>query len=343
MENGNNIVGKSRVEEISIWGKSTVELVTEVAAVSRLKTESKFPENRFVKLAEEGALYTPSRPFEFAPCVVDAHIYKDMVKLDPVGTAPMKSKNMDLTKFLTEIARFSWMELRDDGETHRVYTNARTLAKAGYSFDEIPVPDTEENLESCYYQNFKIMRITCPYFVWAQLMTHTGLSKISQSDRVCGSNEYFLPFRLYSSYRIDKKGLDLGEFENEDEFNQAFLDWMLNKASQEEVQAYLKNQVYPREIWSRAPYYFKMKTFIMGGWRNDPHAWDNLFLERNCYPRWWNNWTQEETKSVVQEIEELVMDDYDIVQDGNRREQGYNASSPDYCPPLHDPNFRVIK
>lgn len=292
-------VGKCRVEEIK-YSTDWKKLASEIAAVSRNKNESKNPEKRFDSLIKEAALSTPSRAFEFLPVILKAHVFKGYVQLEPLRYGHShypKSVNIDLNVFLSKIARFSYVEIDENQSEYLVYTNARTLLKAGYHFEDIPV------YSQSYVDDYRIVRITCPYFVWAQLMTHTALSKISQSDRVSGTDEYWLPDDILDKYH----SLHDVRIKTEEEFKQSLLDIILTEAPQEMVQNEFRKMGYPREIWSRAPYYFKMKTFIMGGWRNDPHTWDNLFLERGVYPdRWKKTWVQKETKEVATMIEKIV-------------------------------------
>lgn len=317
MEQENNYtVGKCRVEEIRYVGRSWVDIVTEIAAVSRNKSESKNPEKRFDSLIKEAALNTPSRAFEFLPTILKANVYKGIVILEPLRdeslTHQPKSKSLDLNVFLTKIARFSYVTIDSNQSEYLVYSNARTLFKAGYNYEDIPSLPTWE------VDNYKAVRITCPYFVWAQLMTHTALSKISQSDRVSGSDEYWMPDdivrKFYSLNNVQVKDVEwLVKFanyfqnESEEDFKLGLLGGILTTIPQDRTQRLFKDMGYPREIWSRAPYYFKMKTFIMGGWRNDPHTWDNLFLERGVYPdRWKKTWVQKETQEVAKMIEKIV-------------------------------------
>lgn len=310
------VVGECRVEGIQYNGRNWVDIATEIAAVSRNKSESKNPERRFDSLIKEAALSTPSRAFEFLPTILKANIYKGMVILDPIRDESLmhqpKSKTLDLNVFLTKIARFSYTTIDSNQSEYLVHTNARTLLKAGYNYEDIPSIPTWE------VDNYKAVRITCPYFIWAQLMTHTALSKISQSDRVSGTDEYWLPDDIINKfYSLDNKQIEDVEWlikfgnyfqnETEEDFRLGLLGGILATIPQERVQQLFKDMGYPREIWSRAPYYFKMKTFIMGGWRNDPHAWDNLFLERGVFPdRWKKTWVQKETQEVAMMIEKIV-------------------------------------
>jgi hypothetical protein len=89
---------------------------------------------------------------------------------------------------------------------------------------------------------------------------------------------------------------------------EGFASYMINSASQRDVQMLLKALGYKREIWSRAPYYFKMKEFVITGWVSDDMAWPHFLRERNAYandggPK---NWTQKETMEYAVAIRELL-------------------------------------
>lgn len=85
-----------------------------------------------------------------------------------------------------------------------------------------------------------------------------------------------------------------------------FYHRMLTCWSQTEVQTILQQLDYKREIWSRAPYYFKYKKCVVTGWRNDPNTWEHAFLERSVQPDDWKNWTQSETKAVVEIVKKTI-------------------------------------
>lgn len=312
-------VGACRVEPIEYFRRTWEDIATEVAAVSRNKTESKNKEVRFKSLMKEAALGTPSRAFEFLPTMLKATIFKGYVSLEPVRFEEIrdypKSVNIDLNVFLTKIARFSYLEMGKNQQEYIVYTNARTLLKAGYKYEDIPT------IPCSAVYDYKAVRVTCPYFVWAQLMTHTALSKISQSDRVTSTDEYWLPEDIlqrmvsegdvYYPIRKNEKFMEIFEERYNGkrvmDVKNALLHVLLNDLSQNEVQEFFKSLGYKREIYSRAIYYFKMKTFVIGGWDTDPHTWDNLFLERGVFPDRWNKtWVQQETKEVAEAIYKAI-------------------------------------
>lgn len=169
--------------------------------------------------------------------------------------------------------------------------------------------------------HFKAIRVKSPMFVWSQLMTHTSLSKESQSDRVTKQLDYWLPSDIFD--RIEEF-----DYSKEDEYiNRIITDikiklvdvkdynkdkkhmllFMFNNIySQNTVQDILRVLGYKREIYSRAPYYFKYKELIMTGWLNDEKTWLHLFRERNASQDEWKNWTQQETEKTVKAIKKVI-------------------------------------
>ena len=313
MEN-NPVYSKCNVEEIKIEGRDVKEVITSIAAISRGKDKSNNVEVRWNALLKEAAMGTAGRPLEYYPVIFEVVFYSHMVNVIPYGILDdrYKIKNMDTLDFINKISRYSYLS-RLGNDRYLLCTNYRTMLNAGWKVEEIPpLP------EGWYKDGFKIVKIRCPFFIWAQLMTHTRLSKISQSDRVSGSDEYWLPDDVFE--RIDKRHNEIEKLEdNTKAYNRvifhveknnfdSLVDALVNKVSQSDAQEFFKELGYPREIWSRAPYYFKMKTFIMGGWTHDPAVWKNLFLERGVYPdEWSKTWVQKETKELCKKIEKIVM------------------------------------
>ena len=178
----------------------------------------------------------------------------------------------------------------------------------------------------CYVDNrysmFKAIKLKIPMMCWAQWpMTHTQLSKESQSDRVSEGNGYWLPDGIIEKINntteedIDKinfpqEFIDLQAITSSDtpaaSKTEFILNTFLNGLPQEAVQQILKAAGYKREIWSRAPYYFKYKECVVTGWYNDPTTWEHSFLERSVEPNSWKNWTQKETKEVLQAVRTII-------------------------------------
>lgn len=209
-----------------------------------------------------------------------------------------------------------------EGVTVLVF-KVKDLLTSGYTEDAI-IDDF--NKGNCYvdnrYSNFKAIKLKIPMFVWQQWpMTHTALSKESQSDRVSEGNGYWLPEGIidrinnakqedidkinYSQEFIDLQTITSSDLPTANK-TEYILNTFLYVVPQECVQQILKAAGYKREIWSRAPYYFKYKECVVTGWYNDPTTWQHSFLERSAKPHMWKNWTQKETREVMEAVLEII-------------------------------------
>ncbi len=239
-----------------------------------------------------------------------------------------------IVSFSNMIARHSYIK----GDT--IYTNMRCLLNATIPYDSIPYNTPEE------LKDFKAIKANIAMFIWSQVPnTHTAISKEAQSDRVAENTKYWLPadFRqrvyMYSMLNdINNKSPEAKQMLLEEktilsrygtyssiifaklttellglrDFTQApYL--MVNgrvetglSPTQHDVQMYFKELGYHREIWSRAMYFFKYKEVVMTGWNNDPKVWEHLFLERSVRPEINKNWTQNETKTFVMCMDQII-------------------------------------
>lgn len=364
--------------ESNLNEENRVKWVTDLASISRGKYESKNPKVRYEHLMKEASITMrdtevekelergisknswsrwtnhngdlcwcivdehvkegrPSRPLEFLPVVFKIYYENDHVYLlDPsiqnlhtednqpvVGTL-----KVDPTFFNNEVAKHSYI-------SHGyLYTNMRTLINSGLNYEYIPYGDLP------LYRSFKAIRIKVPMFVFGQLMTHTMISKESQSDRVAESTEYWLPndfIERLIEYNINHPKIQanisnrnesydiltadtinailnlrmyaVGIKNNEttrQEVHDQLVKELLNRYSQNVVQNIFKFLEYKREIWSRAIYYFKYKEMILTGWNNDPKVWEHLLLEREVYPDIHKSWVQEETRKVCEAIAKVI-------------------------------------
>lgn len=286
--------------------------VTDCAAIARGKYESNNPASRYEKLHREAEAMQPSRPLEFLPVAIPEHHL--------TSNFDSKATHEEVYKFL----RFCHIS------NGIVYTNGRALIEVGIR-DPQPISDSS-------IERFAAFRAKVPMFSWAQIVTHTQLSTESQSDRMTGEHDYWLPEDLESRiFEMDGSLMPLNGFAGflrdiskirlipfrsllakkmnnvaKDRFPKTgseFKCWMLNNASQKEVQKFLKDSGYPREIYSRAPYYFKMKEFVITGWCNDDSAWPHFLRERGAYTKEEGikeNWTQPITKSFASAVRMLL-------------------------------------
>lgn len=182
------------------------------------------------------------------------------------------------------------------------------------------------------YEHFKAIKLNIPMFIWSQLVTHTKISKESQSDRLTENPDYWLPEDILERIVEYKGEAGIGDM-IKDHFDQnvvlghirklkmmveskkfshtrperlkMVVTYFTNHMTQQHVQMYLRELLYKREIWSRAPYYFRYKEVVFTGWSNDPSVWNHFFLERGATDVW-KNWVQPETKRVVEIIKQVI-------------------------------------
>jgi len=330
--------------EANLSEYTRVKFVTDLAAVSRGKDSAKNPEKRYKALLKEAAPQlsketyqgmvdyvndelsfkgSPSRPLEFLPIVFDVFLDMNEISLweanydngkDPIHT--FKS----LSKFNNELGKFSYLVPSEEDNLSRCYTNMRACINAGIPYEAIPYNTVDE------LKDFRALKANIPMFVWGQVPnTHTALSKEAQSDRVTENVNYWLPSDFM--HRVNnwleanpKMSLTEAEWHNKTDIQfsvtadfllhledrEDIVNYLLTNGSQTYNQNFFKALGYPKEIYSRAMYYFKYKEVVFTGWYNDPKVFQHLFIERNNEPTIWKNWTQKETKQFVSAIKEVV-------------------------------------
>lgn len=348
--------------------ENRMKSVTDIAAISRGKLGSTNPNLRFKHLLKEAAynysvdvlhecshdvlpevderlVNTAGRPLEFCPVVLtitNLDPYKQVYTLTSLNGDIIIDEIEDVDLF--QLLRFSYVD-----ENRIIYTNYRALYNflLGYFKKYGISKNPEDVIPFLTYENeakkYRVLRVKAPMFVWAHFMTHTQLSKISQSDRVAEQEDYWLPEDIHD--RIQELDISTLESMEDVHFAKTIKDFrsvymaafhsvpngfcgsglheedikrrlresfdiltshFLNLLSQDYVQSFLKLLGYKREIYSRAPYYFKYKEFVIGGWMNDPYAWGHLLLERDGYSEIRKSWTQKETKEFSIAIREIL-------------------------------------
>lgn len=338
--------------EANLNEENRIKFVTDLAAVSRGKNESKNPPARYKSLLKEaapqlgkdgnyGEVGSPSRPIEFLPVVLRYFIAGNMYNIcdTEYGKAEVGRviAIMSPEQFNNSLGQHSYLE------NGKIYTNMRAVLNAGISYEKVPY-NTEEDLSL-----FIALKAQIPFLVWAQVPnTHCGISKEAQSDRVAENNNYWLPsdfrekvYAYKQKHAFEFKDSVAQELLEKDgkrllgtypkSIYQKLVDEILGcsvkeqipyimvngnvstgcVASQGDVQEFFKELGYPREIYSRAMYYFKYKEVVMTGWYNDPKVWRHLFVERNANLSVWKNWTQEQTKQFVKAIRYIVEGEID--------------------------------
>lgn len=291
-----------------------INFVTELAAISRGKYESKNPKLRFEALMKETVNNGPSRPLEFLPVVVELKLEKiDGDCFPKLILEHIECLCKDIVRLSNNLLRYGYVkQFIDSGDKFEnrtfLFTNMRALLNFGILYNNIPYSG---DLKELYYKHFKVIRAKVPMFVWSQIMTHTQLSKVSQSDRVSKSTDYWLPCDLLSKIKnVDKNVLAKYKlFQNtfiDNITREMVLSEFLISLPQEQVQNFLKELGYQREIYSRAPYYFKYKEFIMSGWLCDTNGWLNMLTERDGIGTEERSWTQKETREFARAVAKIL-------------------------------------
>ena len=313
------------ISDVDIYESNTcesnrVKWVTDLAAISRGKYESKRPEARYRALMKEAALGTPSRPFEFLPVVLGVKftstgkiIIYDILKKDrmeAVFNDPIKE--MSFENFHNAFGGPMGFVVDE-----KLYTNMRACINAGILYNKIPYNTPEQIQEGKFFA----IRGKVPMFVWAQVPnTHIFLSKEAQSDRYAPKFDYWLPedfndklksychkYKNAKANKVTTEMLQIGPHtclmltmqKDEERVN-----FMLN-ISQSQITLLFSELGYKDEISSRALYYFKYKEFIVTGWGINPKVWEHLFNERNANKEVWKNGTQKETELLVNSIKKI--------------------------------------
>lgn len=323
--------------EANLNWENRYKFVSDLAAISRGKYESTNPEKRFKHLLKEAStdvnketisnsshmenlkndnrIKVASRPLEFLPVALT---------MDYADKHFISAAKEDYSKY--SFYRHCFVDKNDI-----IYTNFRHLynwlfkntnMSVGSILDIIPF-NTKDEL-----RNFKAIRLSTPMFVWAQLMTHTQISKESQSDRVSHNDKYWLPDDILDKILdiepeenkdtgdivdqdLDELQCHLFDLQKENEDIGLIRNYLVNVflfiLPQEKVQYILEKAGYNKEIYSRAPYYFKYKEMVMTGWANDPEVWGHLLLEREAYDNYHKSWVQKETSDIAKAIRDIIM------------------------------------
>ena len=263
-----------------------INFITSIAAISRGKDFSKNPKKRFEHLLKEGA---PNSIEE----TKEKKLYASRVlQFCPVYLKELTMKPNEFYFYHNNVLRFSYID------NTGIYTNFRALYNVGL---DIPFNTSEE------VKDFVVLKIKAPHFVFDQIYTHSMLSKVAVSERVVKEIDYWLPTdfmerfnKWYSrekdSYFKELYGLDYEEAKN----------WIFKNCSTEAFYNLMKNLMYPREIYQRFHYGLKYKEWFMAGWKNDSATWEHLCLQRSAFPQYYIDWTQEQTKLVVEGIKNLI-------------------------------------
>jgi len=318
-----------KYNEINTNKENRIKAVTAIAAISRGKDKSTNPEKRYQHLLKEAAPninfydlenasydkleHTAGRPLEFCPVVFDVDTITSF-KIDEEGN------NISPIDFCNNISKFGYIETSDDksSDMGKLYINVRALINAGIKEEYIPYNKPEE------LKDYFIAEIKAPYFVFAQLRTHGLLSQVAVSERVAKSEDVWLPEDIFD--RLAKDDIPVWDTiaklcASYDKENLTFhIDLAIKEKSYERliymfkvlpidaVQNILKDLGYKREIYQRWYNHMLYKTWIIGGYLNNPYQWGHFLLEREAYDNLLKSWVQPQTKEVAKAIRKLILE-----------------------------------
>ncbi len=321
-----NKVSTVKICESNLNEENRMKFVTDLAAISRGKTESNNPAKRYQSLLKEAAfnvtgdIANASRPLEFLPIVLQVNIDEFGANFTDRNGEPIWEMNAE--DFMNNVMPFSYIN------NDLLYTNMRALFNADMPYESIPYNTVDE------ISDFRAVKVKVPMFVFNHLITHTKLSKEARSERMVDLNtcDYWLPqgFRKrvydYISKFKDADGntdmfakgfnnIEMNFAERCLQYNNSedLIRFMLSgdmlgnfRMGQSNLMSFFKELGYPKEIYQRAMLEFRYKDMIITGWFNDPKTFNHLFLERNAKQDEWKNWTQNETSITVNAIKEIV-------------------------------------
>lgn len=116
----------------------------------------------FARLIKEGFGDTPSRMFEFIPCVLG------------MGDFMLSLNQAD--------QHFGFFSKTDEA----YYTNARELLSVGVSWNDV--------IRVVDFTHYRAIHVVAPYFLYGQASTHTQITSVSHSNRYTDSSlGYWMP------------------------------------------------------------------------------------------------------------------------------------------------------
>lgn len=157
----------------------------------------------------------------------------------------------------------------------KYYTNARELLNWGWSLKNV--------LKTVDFTHYKVFKCETPYFMYGQISTHTQLTTVSHSQR----------------YGICERG-----YWKPDEIKMTQKEWdaYVPTHSPIHLQSLMKDGygIVRKEIWDRGADMLQNRVFTIGGYTNNPNAWQHFIEQRT------DKHTQLETRKFAEEISKLL-------------------------------------
>ena len=160
------------------------------------------------------------------------------------------------------------------------YTTARELLNWGWGMNEV--------LKCVDFTNYKVFKCVTPYFIYGQISTHTQLTTVSHSQRYAECDRgYWLPESVIDYF----SGIQESQI-------QGWWTAFINNKSPKELKAFMRDVCKePRkEVWDRGADMLQNRVFVIGGYTNNPNAWEHFVKQRT------DKHTQIETREFVKQL-----------------------------------------
>jgi len=250
-----------KVELITPSSNSLEDLQEYIATLSSVVRDKqpKSAEKLFSRLLKESIGDKASRVLEYIPCRVGYGIPKgcrdSMYRLNCYTL----HEPGDIEQ------RFGFWSGKD------YYTNARELLNWGWSMDDV--------LEVIDFTHYKVFKCETPYFIYGQVSTHNQLTTVSHSQRYAEcARGYWMPPEVESWFKNKK---DNGFFMDEDDAQSWWDEEVTNKSPHAlTYNMKMKCKVVRKEVFDRGADMLQNRIFTIGGYTNNPNAWEHFFKQR---------------------------------------------------------------
>ena len=138
----------------------------------------------------------------------------------------------------------------------------------------------QEVMETVDSTNYEVFKCEAPYFIYGQVSTHTQLTTVSHSQRYADCDRgYWMP---------DIDGL-----------TQEHWNSLVENAKPCNLKSFMKNSgIIRKEIFDRGRDMLQNRVFVIGGYTNNPNAWEHFIKQRT------DKHTQLETREFVKMIQD---------------------------------------
>ena len=176
----------------------------------------------------------------------------------------------------------SILEMREDMQffgffkNGKYYTNAREYLNWGADMSDV--------LSAIDFTHYKVFKCETPYFIYGQVSTHNQLTTVSHSQRMGKCDRgYWIPEEIIKWHKNN----------NLDNI-QEWWDDLVESYSPTELKNYMQTVgIVRKEVWDRGADMLQNRVFTIGGYTNNPYAWEHFIKQRT------DNHTQLETREFV--------------------------------------------